>query len=281
MSLTSFLENPILRARFREEFCKPEFQYRGSRIKAPPLTKSHGLVGTAFDYLLRFYVQKLNPCTEKATGWIAEEALLCLEENDPAFRKASRMFAKAKERYEGFMASRRQRPTRELAEAAVRLAYLDVIFRAGVVDPNAFRKIPPSVLDDVEALLRLVKAEDFRAKRRCVLNPNFGSGSAIVGGADADLIIDDTLIDIKCIKRLAFDRRLFNQLIGYYVLSCIGEVNGCQPGTIKFVGVYYARYGILQRIRVSECVVTNRMPAFLRWFKKQAWEELTANIPRR
>jgi hypothetical protein len=273
MSLTSFLENPTLRAKFKAEFSKPEFRYKGSKIKAPPLTGSHSLVGTAFDYLLRFYVQKLNPCTQ-AQRWLAEDGLLSLDENDPIFNKANRMFADAKERYENFIASRRQRPTKELAEAAVRLAYFDVIVRAGIVDPNAFKKIPPLILDDLEAMLRLVRAEDFRAKKRCMLNPTFGSGSLLVGGADADLIIDDTLIDIKSIKRLAFDRRIFNQLIGYYVLSCIGSISNYPRGAINFVGVYYARYGILHRTRISECVVKSRMPTFLRWFEKQAREEL-------
>ena len=92
-------------------------------------------------------------------------------------------------------------------------------------------------------MLSLVPEELFRAKRRCVLNPTFGRGSSLVGGADGDLIIDYTLIDIKTTKHLTFEREFFNQLIGYYVLSCIGGIDDCGRGKIKHVAIYYARYG--------------------------------------
>jgi hypothetical protein len=59
MSLTTFLEqNSDVRAQFLAHFKKPDFTLK-LPILAPPLTESYGLVGTAFDYLLRFYLEKL------------------------------------------------------------------------------------------------------------------------------------------------------------------------------------------------------------------------------
>ena len=95
----------------------------------------------------------------------------------------------------------------------------------------------------------------------------------ISGGADADLVIDDTLIDIKTGKHLVLDREIFNQLVGYYVLSCIGRVDNCPRGAIKQLAVYYARYGVLHRVKVTDFVVKNRMPAFIKWFKECARQE--------
>lgn len=272
MSLTSFLEgSPAVRARLLSEFTKPEFRVKAA-IKAPPLSESYGLTGTAFDYLLRFYVQKLNP-SARTHYWTAQLGLLGLGDNETQFATAKRMILEAQGRHERFLASRRRRPTRELAEATVMLAYLETIFRSGIVDDNAFKSVPSAVVDDLEAMLALVRPEHFRAVKRCVLNPTFGLASALVGGADADLLIDDTLIDIKTGKHLVFYREIFNQLVGYYVLSCIGGIDNCPRGGIKHLAVYYARYGILHRVRVSDFVVKDRMPAFLRWFKKCAKRE--------
>ena len=68
MSLTSFLEqNADVRAKFLAHFTKPEFRVK-SPLLAPPLTTSYGLAGTAFDYLLRFAVEKLNPRQPGASG---------------------------------------------------------------------------------------------------------------------------------------------------------------------------------------------------------------------
>jgi len=92
----------------------------------------------------------------------------------------------------------------------------------------------------------------------------------LVGGADGDLIIDDTLIDIKTTKHLTFEREFFNQLIGYYVLSCIGGIDDCGRGKIKHVAIYYARYGVFHRVSLAECHKPCDLPKFLRWFQKRA-----------
>lgn len=272
MSLTSFIEgNPTLRARLLSEFTKPELRLKAD-IKAPPLTTRYGLTGTAFDYLLRFYAKKLNPHA-RTRPWTAEAGLALLRGKNSSFPVAKRMLDAAHSCYEEFLSSDMQRPTRQLAEVSVRLAYLENIYRVRIVDDEAFRPVPPAILDDLEAMLKLVRPEDFRATRRCVLNPTFGSASGVVGGADADLIIDDTLIDIKTRKHLVFDREIFNQLVGYYVLSCIGGVDNCPRGAIKQLAVYYARYGVLHRVRVSAFVVEKRRPAFIKWFKQCVKQE--------
>ena len=82
MSLTSFLaQNADVRERFKLEFRKPAF----TAIKpllAPPLTTHYTTVGTAFDYLLRFVIQRLNPLTLDKGYWVAEVAADALIEAD-------------------------------------------------------------------------------------------------------------------------------------------------------------------------------------------------------
>jgi len=271
MSLTSFLEeNADVRARFLAQFKKPEFRIR-SPLLAPPRTKSFGLAGTAFDYLLRFCIQRLNTGTH-ATGWIAESGLAAIYANGSPVvaNKAKRLLNEAKRRHRAFLRSTRTRPPRALIEAAVGLAHLDNVFRVGIVDPRMFRPVPSALVKDLQVMLSLVQPQMFRSDRRCILNPTFGRGSQLVGGADADLIIDDTLIDVKTSKHLMFDREFFNQLAGYYVLSCIGGVDGCRAAGIKHLAIYYARYGLLHRIAVADCIAQSNLPAFVRWFKKRA-----------
>jgi hypothetical protein len=271
MSLTTFLEeNADVRAQFLAQFKKPDFRLK-SPILAPPLTESYSLVGTAFDYLLRFYLEKLNPGA-KTGPWVADAGLAILWANSDRqrVRIATRLMAEAKERYRAFVNSDRTRPSPTLIEAAVWLASFDAVYRAGLLDVKLSRRVPASVLKDLKKMLSLVPEEHFRAKNRCVLNPTFGKGSSLVGGADGDLIIDDTLVDIKTTKHLTFDREFFNQLLGYYVLSCIGGIDDCGRRRIKHVAIYYARYGVLHRVCLSECHKQSDLPKFLRWFQKRA-----------
>jgi hypothetical protein len=271
VSLTSFLErNADVRAEFRAHFQKPDFRLKAPLI-APPLSESYSLVGTAFDYLLRFHVEKLNPGT-RSREWVADTGLrvLLAHSDRRRAREAIHLMAEAKKRYQAFLKSTRTRPSPTLIEATIWLASFDAVFRAGLIDVTLSPRGRDVLIKDLRKMLSLVPEQFFRASKRCILNPTFGKGSSLVGGADGDLIIDDTLIDIKTTKHLTFEREFFNQLTGYYVLSCIGGIDDCPHGEIKQVAIYYARYGVLHRVSLSECHKQADLPRFLRWFQKRA-----------
>jgi cation transport regulator ChaC len=63
-----------VRQRFRNEFTKPPFKIE-KELVAPPLSTRHGTVGTAFDYLFRFVIKRLNRSARDRSVWVAEEAL--------------------------------------------------------------------------------------------------------------------------------------------------------------------------------------------------------------
>ena len=69
MSLTSFIKEPDVAAKFRECFPLPTNKPVGS-IKAEPQTKRYMMIGTAFDYLLRFYIEYNHNIPRNY--WVAE-----------------------------------------------------------------------------------------------------------------------------------------------------------------------------------------------------------------
>lgn len=70
MSLTSLIKDKDINKMFKEEFKKPRLTEQRDLL-SPPLTKHYSLIGTAFDYLLRFYIEKLNP-DSISRGWVGE-----------------------------------------------------------------------------------------------------------------------------------------------------------------------------------------------------------------
>src|ERR1700674_1659341 len=136
MSLTTFVELPEVKERLRLCVAKPWFQVR-AEMKAPPLTKSYSWTGTAFDYLLRFYVEKVNPFAVK-DRWVAEAFLARLEKtrlDRTTLKRARRILETAKDCYHSYLASRQnEKPGEELARASVGLAQLDLVYRIGLLD---------------------------------------------------------------------------------------------------------------------------------------------------
>ncbi len=155
----------------------------------------------------------------------------------------------------------------DIISAAIQLAQLDPMYRALYIDPNMGR-VEKSIVDEMRDMLKLAKRKDFTARSYCALNPVFGEASYLVGGADADLIIDDTLIDIKTIKSGKMYTSQFHQLIGYFILNQLGGVNG-KKIKINRLGIYFSRYGELVTFS-TENIVNDNFPRLVKWFRKTA-----------
>jgi len=288
MSLTIFLKyNQDVRTRFRQEFKKPKFAVKRDLL-APPLTKRYSLVGTAFDYLMRFYLKHLNPNAVTA-GWVAElsithpmsplltDVVLNVDTGELSFtetdltRKVRRIIEQAKKVYSNYLSSGKL--TDEVIESTLLLAQLDPISRAGFIDRN-IGTVDKEDIADLRNLISIVNLETFRAQELCLLNPNFGEGSKLVGGANADLVIDGTLIDIKTTKKLELLRSYFDQLIGYYTLHEIAGVGELSPKPeIKKVAIYFSRYAYLHVIDLQEIIDKHTFPNFIQWFIDRASKE--------
>ncbi len=254
MSLSTFLRHADVKERFAQEFPKPTFSLK-KEIVAPPMTKRYSLVGTAFDYVLRFYVERLNPTAVTRT-WVAETAVGVLSPHmvidgetrqvvsfteNALTKKAQRIVERAKQAHLDYLCSGEMAD--EVLESCLLLAQLDPIVRAGYVDEN----LGTVYKEDVVDLRNLVSSVDpnlFQAKRLCVLNPTFGEASVLVGGADADLVIDDTLIDVKTTKSLRLSRAYVNELIGYYILFRISGGGAFALKRIDEVDSFLERVGL-------------------------------------
>lgn len=274
MSLTSFLQQSDVRRRFRETFALPKLVTQAALL-APPRSTHYALVGTAFDYLLRWYVQRLNP-SALAKRWIAEMAAEILwlsvaqgrtDLMAPA-KQARQIIQQAQRDHQEYLVSGQL--TDHLLASALRLAQLDPLFRAGVIDKN-LGHVADDDIADLRQLIALVEPQRFKARRLCMLNPTFGAASRLVGGADADMIIDEMIIDIKTTKYLKLERDDFNQLVGYFILHEIAGVDGVSPKpSITKLGIYFARFGYLYYFDVSDVVCSATWSRFVDWFVARA-----------
>lgn len=84
MSLSLLIDrDKYLRNEIRDAFQLSELRLKFEKTRpllAPPKTNNSQLVGVAFDYLLRFYLQKLNDLPyDRENQWVAEkEEIYCL-----------------------------------------------------------------------------------------------------------------------------------------------------------------------------------------------------------
>ena len=73
MSLVELIREREVRERLTA-LVKNRPRLDGLTLQAEPHTKNYGIVGTAFDYLFRFGLQRLNE-SAKTTRWVAESGL--------------------------------------------------------------------------------------------------------------------------------------------------------------------------------------------------------------
>ena len=315
MSLTSFLNIREVRKMFRDVFPVERVRLEGD-LKAPPITKNRSIVGSAFDYLFRFRLEREFPNCITREGWVAESGATILKvattmENNQHFidgayqwvasdtmlspeemalsfhaaqlrgtpnlaeasKDADRFLAEAKHFHQEYLKTGEM--SDDLIKSSILLAQLDVIRRIDRV-PDNFGQVDRGDIEDLENLMALLNPVtfadtiEFTDNNACYLNPTFGDGSVLVGGADADLILGDMLIDIKTVKDLKFGQEMYNQLIGYYILSKLGQVGGKSNFPISRLGIYFSRYGILHTISVQRIEDHLMFPEFVRNFEKMA-----------
>lgn len=133
----------------------------------------------------------------------------------------------------------------------VALALFDEVFRSGlnVNSPLAVGKFPdyesllgiaePHWLDDLRNLSwKFFDEFNHLLQLPHTLNPTF-DGSRDVGGADADLVIDGKLIDIKTTVKPEINSDWIWQLLGYVLLDYSDN------NQISGIGLYMARQGVL------------------------------------
>ena len=139
----------------------------------------------------------------------------------------------------------------ELARYCIVLSLFEQQFRVGPrIESPLFSIKRRAVVRDLLALAEDEWVQDICAqshlffdrcrhllKGRATLNPTF-KGSPDVWGADADLIADDCLIDIKSTINPKLSRNCLYQILGYALLDYDDELG------IQEVGIYFARQGV-------------------------------------
>ncbi len=297
MSLTSLIQSDkVLRNKILDVFQRPKLE-KPRPLLAPFHTTNYSLVGVAFDYLLRFYLEKLNGLgMDHKNQWVAEKGIKRLEidsasEMDRRRRQKTRCrYKKGLQIINNVKSLRKEfaetaQISRELIRQTLRMSYIDPVLRSGRGIEYIGVDADTADIEDIERQLSLIDDKLFIAKDRCLLNPTFGGASRLVGGADADLIIDDKLIDIKATKKLELSPDYFCQLIGYLLLYKIYSMELSELITgyrlhaafqkkweIKQLGIYYSRYGYLFLFKVRNLLDDNSLQKFTEWFENYVRE---------
>ena len=109
---------------------------------------------------------------------------------------------------------------------------------------------PDAAIGDITAMAALFFARyGDLIQKPVILNPKF-AGSGDVGVADADLIIDGTLFEIKTSKHNMLKPDWFRQLVAYWLLDYNDELH------INGFGIYMPRQGLLMTWPLEEFLTT-------------------------
>lgn len=237
MALTNLMQQSEVKAFLTPLIRVPRLGH-GWNLVVPPVAATSSRIGTAFDYALRFGLEARGAGKHRSAT-IAEQGVERLPKKwrGPGHKRVSGALS----------ALRSIPPTGDLPAAAARasvvLTGFDLAFRPGRTD-EVRREPVPEEIAEIQSLYAIVPWEELRPKRAAFLNPNFGAGSHAVGGADADLVIDDLLLDVKTIRTTELSSQYVLQVIGYALLANRFGIDGDGSGTqIERVGIYYSRTG--------------------------------------
>ena len=287
LSLTSLLKTTNVKNFLNEKFPFEPFNIDAD-VLAPAMTRKYSAVGTAADYLIRWWLMRwfLNVSGRR---WIAESAVYrigslagafvsigkntngeqvfstnsinsqlnfkkgCPEQVNtymPLYETSARLLDRARSEYFKYLDTSIM--TDDTLRAAFGLVGLDTYARSGV-DVGIGAEPNNDDIDDLRQIWNVLDSGDLcKLPPECkiLLNPTFGDGSALVKGADADIITCNKLIDIKTTKFGRFTGEHWRQLVGYWLLSLVGGWRGFDWKKIDRLGVYFSRHGRLELVPI-------------------------------
>jgi len=232
------------------------------------------VVGTANDYALRWRLERyyrnkgvpvvLNP-------WVAEHGARLSRMGVVGAQAGPRvqdLLTEGRRAHERFVRGDEKQLSAESCRALLGLAALDFIYRQGDVSV-VFAERPKEDIDDLMGLARTRDEALLKATERVVLNPHFGRASELVGGADADFLLDGLLVDLKTVLRPALTAEVRRQLLGYVVCWHLnGErVNEDLAVRLNEVGVYFGRHGYTVREPLEDLTDVTGLPRLAREFE--------------
>jgi len=266
MSLTSFLKDDgELRILLDQTFPKPALDIDPER-QADPQTTNYALIGTAFDYLLRFTLERAYPGVD-SRPWIAHQGFALAQAREEAPPNLEGLLTAAEERHADFLDTGEM--TDDLLARTLDLARLDSVYRAGWIADD-FGQAAASDLEDLRQLYELIPDDVFSGADTVLLNPTFGSASRLVGGADADIVLDGTLIDIKTVKDATLKADYWRQLVGYAVLADLAfDELDAMPRFTDF-GIYFARHRVCWTTATAQVYSNDKYEMFKDWFEDRA-----------
>ncbi|MBE7480633.1 MAG: hypothetical protein HS104_11710 [Polyangiaceae bacterium] len=291
MSLLDFVNLPDVKQELNRIL--PDYQ-RNQRVVriVEPRNDDGGIrrtIGTAFDYAFRIELERRIGRVQQKS-WVAEAGLANLKRRarvsptlarilraaglpyrrtrrlGPTIRKVEAAIRDARAFTKRYVRNPSPRsPTKlKLAAHAFRLARLDAIYRAGRHD-KLFVKPKASDLEEIVTMLDAVPWASFKKRRTC-LNPTFGEFSQAVGGADADVITGDMLLDIKVKQDAIIDKADIRQVVGYLLLARAARRSGAKLPELKTIGIYFARHSHLWTASVAEMVAKSEFAEVEAWF---------------
>ena len=236
-----------------------------AKVVLPPGTNA-GTVGTAFDYRLRYLFAATSPMDFVAGSgarlmgaFFEDEGILLADQPIPASVIES-FFHYTEEWVTNCNPVARELSAQEetdLDRICYMLALFEEVRRAGLWPGSPLTSQGVTSLDDLLGLVPAPAIADLAlltkpmypvwlplAAKPFVLNPVF-EGSTDVGGADADLIVDGTLVDIKSTTKPNLDKATVYQLLGYLFLDYTNEYQ------VDELGVYYSRTAELVRLPIA------------------------------
>jgi hypothetical protein len=246
----------------------------------------------AFEYLLRFELQRRAPHAID-TGWHAEHApmgfiyhvesgIFSIDsgEIDNVVMRIIGVLDNARSAVEHYrkLSSPTQAEKAELAAHAIRLANLDLVCIGRRFDWD-FEKADPEIVNELLDLLEIVPFVDLVGDHNILLNPTFGEASQWVGGAYADIIAGDLLLDIKTTTKTRVEGTYLDQILGYYLLARRQRLIDPSFPEIQRLGLYYARHSCLWCCNTSVWTNHPEFHAIEEWFFQYAQEQYSSQQP--
>ncbi len=283
---------------------------KGRTLLVPSFSSVSRPLGAAFEYVVRGQLQRINP-RAIPDHWLAEEALDAVSRH---LRECGYLDIESEYTVEG-MSGKPERfsvpakaPEKLLAQLRKMLHRTKALHAQFIADgvlgtellenyiklarwhggyvkwgtfsvPHDWNNADPQAVHELRSMYDLVKWEQFKAKRRCLLRPRFPLSSQH-GQNEPDLVIDDLIVDLKTTASATLQRGDVDQVLRYFAHSEIEGFSRRRKGGITKLQLYYARFGDSVLIDLANDYPREKVEKYLAWYRQKCMPQIVNGLGR-
>lgn len=264
MNVSTIINNEKYQLKLEKYIDYPIYKVK-NELKYYNNPKNHDLIGHAYEIMFQLFYLKENERTDifvlkcfKDFYKLGVLSKRISSEYKRKLNKIIKLYTNIEKRIKNYLTNKKYKLDNRILKD---ILYLSQLVRIrDLEDIFKLKKIKKKDIRDLKILKESLFEYNDLIKKDILFNVSLRNNDLNISG-ELDLVLSNTIIDIKTVTENKITKKFINQLVLYYLLT--------KNKNIKKVGILFSRYGCLKLFHIRDIISEKNERKLVKFFDKE------------